>query len=112
MALEREGIAKRPPSIGKLTGKSSGCSTLPAMILMALADATMSRMICDLARINPFVSSFMVSFAVETVSLRTASQLDAPTLDTLLPPAAWIYNSISDCNTLYCIRKFAIAHKN
>ncbi|KYN12802.1 hypothetical protein ALC57_15017 [Trachymyrmex cornetzi] len=47
---------------GKLTGKSSGCSTLP-VILIALADATVSRMICDLAQINPFVSSFTVSFA-------------------------------------------------
>lgn len=31
----------------------------------------------------------------ETVSLSTASQLDAPTLNTSLPPAAWFHDNIA-----------------
>ncbi|KYQ59728.1 hypothetical protein ALC60_01112 [Trachymyrmex zeteki] len=59
----------KPSVVGKLTGKSSGCSTLP-VILIALADATVSRMICDPARINPLVSSFTVFFAVKIFRCR------------------------------------------
>jgi len=38
----------------ELTGKSFGYSTLP-VTLIALADATVPRTMCDLARINPLV---------------------------------------------------------
>jgi len=41
----------------ELTGKSFGHSTLP-VTLIALADATVPRTMCNLARINPFVSRY------------------------------------------------------